>query len=189
MRGTQNLKSLAGKVDTSPYLEPTSDIVALMTIEHQTRMTNLTTRIGWDIRIAEQAGPLDEATRARIDAEIDEMVVYMLFADETRLHEPVEGISTFTKTFPRRGPRDKQGRSLRDFDLQTRMFKYPLSYMIYSAAFDNMPDYARQRIYQRLHDVLTGKDQSAVFARLSADDRRNVLEILRDTKPGLPADW
>jgi hypothetical protein len=186
-RGTENLKSLAGKVDTTPYLEPTSDIVALMTIEHQTRMTNLMTRIGWDIRMARQDGPMDAAASARIDAEIDEMVVYMLFADEAKLHEPVQGISTFTRTFPERGPRDKQGRSLREFDLQTRMFKYPLSYMIYSAAFDNMPDYARQRVYQRLYDVLTGKDQNAVFARLSAADRRNVLEILKDTKSGLPA--
>ncbi len=188
-RGTQNLKSLTGKVDTTPYLEPTSDIVALMTMEHQTRMTDLMTRTGWDIRVAGQNGPMDEAARNRINAEIDEMVVYMLFADEVKLQEPVEGVSTFTETFPQRGPRDKQGRSLRDFDLQTRMFKYPLSYMIYSAAFDSMPDYARERVYRRLYDVLTGKDESDVFARLSADDRQNVLDIVRDTKAGLPAYW
>jgi hypothetical protein len=179
---TQNVTSLAGMFDTSKYLAPTSDIVALMTLEHQTRMTNLIIRIGWDVRI----GKSDAAT---IDSEIDQLVKYMVFADETPLTEPVVGVSTFTKTFPQRGPRDKQGRSLRDFDLKTRMFRYPLSYMIYSAAFDGMPDIARERIYQRLYDVLSGKDQSKPFARLSAPDRRAALEILRETKPKLPAYW
>src|SRR6202000_1055655 len=105
------------------------------------------------------------------------------------LTEPVKGVSTFTRTFPERGPRDKKGRSLRDFDLQTRLFRYPLSYMIYSAAVDAMPNWARDRIYQRLYDVLSGKDTSPKFARLSADDRRNILEIVRDTKANLPDYW
>jgi hypothetical protein len=113
----------------------------------------------------------------------------MLFAKEQRIYEPIQGVSTFTATFPQRGPRDKKGRSLRDFDLQTRMFKYPLSYMIYSEPFDGMPDAVREKVYQRLYDVLSGKDQSKTFARLSADDRLAVLEILRDTKPNLPEYW
>jgi hypothetical protein len=61
--------------------------------------------------------------------------------------------------------------------------------MIYSAAFDAMPEYVRERVYQRLYDILTGKDQSSPYVRLSADERRSVLEILRDTKPNLPAYW
>jgi len=186
---SQNLTSLTGLFDTSRYLAPTSDIVALMTLEHQTRMTNLLIRVGWDARIAEHDGKNDAATRQQLDSEIEEMVGYMLFADEAPLHAPVTGVSTFTKTFAQRGPRDRQGRSLRDFDLRTRLFRYPLSYMIYSAAFDNLPDTVRQRVYQRLHDVLTGKDQSKPYARLSAEDRRAAFEILRETKPGLPASW
>jgi hypothetical protein len=188
-QGTQNLTSLAKKFDTSHYLAPTSDIVALMTLEHQTRISNLMTRIGWDTRIAEHEGKLDAAMRDRINGEIEDMVTYLLFADEKLLTEPVQGVSTFTKTFPERGPRDHQGRSLRDFDLQTRLFRYPLSYMVYSAAFDAMPEYVRERVYQRLYDVLTGKDHGAANAHLSADDRRNVLEILRETKPNLPPYW
>ncbi|HEX4595679.1 MAG TPA: hypothetical protein VH157_15445, partial [Bryobacteraceae bacterium] len=102
---------------------------------------------------------------------------------------PIEGVATFTKTFPERGPRDKKGRSLRDFDLQKRLFRYPLSYLIYSAQFDALPGDTRERIYQRLYDILTGKDQGQKFASISADDRRTILEILRDTKPTLPAYW
>src|SRR6185437_8325625 len=101
--------------------------------------------------------------------------------------EPIQGVSTFTKTFPERGPRDKKGRSLRDFDLKTRMFRYPLSYMIYSEMFDALPQPAKDRVYQRLYEVLSGKDSSQKFSRLSADDRTAIKEILIDTKPDLPA--
>src|SRR5580658_5524388 len=189
--GTQNVTSLAGFFDTSRYLAPTSDIVALMTLEHQTRMTNLMTRIGWDARIAlrEGQGKLDDAARNRINGEIEEMVGYMLFVDEEPLKEPVAGVSTFTKTFAARGPRDAKGRSLRDFDLQKRLFRYPLSYMIYSAAFDGMPEIVRERVYQRLYDILTSNDKSKTFAAISAADRQGVLDIVRATKPNLPKYW
>jgi hypothetical protein len=176
------------KFDTSKYLSPTSDVVALLTLEHQTRMTNLIVRIGWDTRIAMAEGKLEEA-RPKLDAAIDDMVGYMLFVDEAPMQGPIKGASTFSTTFPARGPRDKQGRSLRDFDLERRLFKYPLSYMIYTKAFDSMPDWDRDRIYQRLFNVLTGKDTDPKFAKLSPGDRRNVLEILRATKPNLPGYW
>jgi hypothetical protein len=190
IKGTQNLTSLEKRFDTSKYLAPTSDIVALMTLEHQTRMTNLMLRIGWDTRIALGEGKkLDDTARERLNGETEDLVTYMLFADETRLTEPIQGVSTFTKTFAERGPRDRQGRSLGEFDLGKRLFRYPLSYMIYSAAFDSMPDMVRERVFERLYEILTGKDQSQTYARLTSDDRRAILEILRDTKPNLPAYW
>lgn len=176
------------RFDTSAYLSPDSDVVALLTLEHQTRMTNLIIRVGWDTRIAMTDGKMEEA-RPKLDAAIEDMVGYMLFTDEAPITAPIKGVSTFSKTFPDRGPKDKQGRSLRDFDLQKRLFKYPLSYMIYTKAFDGMPDWARDRVYRRLYDVLTGKDTSPKFAKLSADDRQNVLEIVRATKHGLPDYW
>ncbi|MGP0071190.1 MAG: hypothetical protein ACLPWF_04565 [Bryobacteraceae bacterium] len=189
--GTQNVTSLEDRFNTSRYLAPTSDIVALMTLEHQTRMINLMTRIGWDARIAlrEGKGKLEDAARDRINTEIEEMVGYMLFVDEAQLKEPVKGVSTFTKTFAARGPRDPTGRSLRDFDLQKRLFRYPLSYMIYSAAFDAMPDVVRQHVYRRLYEILTGSDKTQTFAKISGADRQAVLEIVRATKPNLPKYW
>ena len=178
---TQNLTSLGEMLDTSRYLEPTSDVVALMTLEHQIRMTNLMIRIGWDARMGM---PADKLNR-----EIEEMLKYMLFADEEPLRAPVKGVSTFTETFPQRGPRDPQGRSLRDFDLKTRLFRYPLSYMIYSAAFDGMPEKVRDRVSLRLYEILTGKDTSKTFADLSPETRAAILEIVRATKPNLPDSW
>jgi hypothetical protein len=103
--------------------------------------------------------------------------------------EPVAGTSDFAKEFAARGPFDSKKRSLRDFDLQTRMFRYPLSYVIYSKLFDGLPTEAKERIYFRLWEVLTGKDQSKEFAHLSQVDRKAILEILSETKPGLPTYW
>jgi hypothetical protein len=126
------------------------------------------------------------AAYGKLNAALDDIVAYMLFADEIELRDQVQGVSEFTRTFAARGPRDQQGRSLRDFDLRTRLFRYPLSFMIYSELFDSMPAAARDGVYQRLCDVFTGRAESAQFSRLSAADRRAVLEILRATKPHLP---
>lgn len=185
-KGTQNLLSLAGRFDLSKYPVPTSDVVALMTLEHQTRLINLITSVGAQARSLIEKGKLDEAASRRLDQAVEEIVSSMLFAGEAPLHQPVKGVSSFTETFPRRGPRDKKGRSLRDFDLQKRMFRYPLSYMVYSPIFDNLPDSVRDRVYHRLYEVLTGKDNSQKYARIPSQDRANILEILRDTKPDLP---
>ena len=130
-----------------------------------------------------------ESTRHRIDSAVEELVQYMLFANEAKLDAPVQGTSGFTEAFQKSGLRDHKGRSLRDFDLRTRMFRYPLSYMIYTEAFDEMPEAARTRIYQRIHDVVSGKDTAARYANLNAADRQAILEILRDTKKTLPAYW
>ena len=189
MQGTQNLVSLARKFDTSGYLSPLSDIVALMTLEHQTRMVNLMIRVGWQYRILHAEPTPDEKMQAQYEADLESLITYMLFADEANMHDTVQGSSSFAKTFPERGPRDSKGRSLRDFDLEKRMFRYPLSYMIYSEAFDGLPEPVRARIYARIYDVLSGKDQSAKFAKLTEEDRSNVLEIVRETKQGLPEYW
>jgi hypothetical protein len=132
---------------------------------------------------------LSDVARHRIDSAVEQLVEYMLFVDETKLDGPIRGTSGFAEAFQKEGPRDRMGRSLRDFDLTRRMFRYPLSYMIYSEAFEGMPEAARVRIYRRLFDVLTGREKSLRYARLSTDDRRAILEILRDTKKDLPDYW
>jgi len=186
--GTQNLTSLESKFDFTKYLAPTSDIVALMTMEHQAHMTNLINAVSQQFRRASSNGTM-ETSRTSLNRAIDQMVDYMLFVDEAPLRDPVKGVSSFTTTFPERGPRDRKGRSLRDFDLQKRLFRYPLSYMIYSDGFDTMSAAAKTSVYQRLYDVLSGKDQNARFAHLSRTDRQVIFEILTDTKVDLPDYW
>jgi hypothetical protein len=151
------------RFDRRSHLAPSSDVVALMTLEHQTQMTNLLARLSWEARI----DPLDP----RLASRIEDVARYMLFLDEVRLREPIRGVSSFSSSFPLEGPRDRKGRSLRDFDLEKRLFRYPLSYMVYSRQFDALPETVRDRLDRRLNELLTG------------DEREATLEILRDTKP------
>jgi hypothetical protein len=185
----ESLTDLNQKFDTGGYLSPVSDVVALMTFEHQTQMTNLFTEVGWEARVAEHDAKTAEFARVNLDGRVEQVVDYMLFVNEALLKGSVKGVSDFARTFPRRGPHDRQGRSLRDFDLQTRLFRYPLSYMIYSKAFDALPAIVKDRIYRRLYDILTGSGGGGGLAELSQAERRAIVEILRDTKPNLPSYW
>jgi hypothetical protein len=196
-----NVTDLGSLVDTAPYLTRHSDIVALLVLEHQTGMHNLITRANFLTRMAlhEEAEinkalgrPADyhaESTARRIKNACEPLVQYMLFRGEAKLTERVQGTSGFAEEFARRGPRDPRGRSLRDFDLRHRLFAYPCSYLIYSAAFDGLPAPVKEYVYRRLWEVLSGKDTSDDFAYLGAADRRAILEILRATKSDLPQYW
>lgn len=193
-----NVTDLSGLLKTSAYLEPTSDLVALMVLEHQTQMHNFLTNANYEARHAAHydgimnaafkdrpADYVSETTTRRIASAGDKLLDYLLFKDEFQLTSPIKGVSAFTEDFAQRGPRDKQGRSLRDFDLETRLFKYPCSYLIYSEAFDHLPKPMKAYVTQKLLEVLTAKDTKDNYPHLSLEDRANILEILRDTKPDL----
>lgn len=178
-------------LDTAQYLSTHSDLVAQLVQAHQTQMHNLITLTNYRTRIAlhEGGGTIGAEARAAFEGPAEELVKYLLFADEAPLAGPVAGTSSFAREFSVRGPRDTRSRSLREFDLKTRLFKYPCSYLIYSESFDAIPEPARTYIYSRLLDVLSGRDTSPAFASLTPADRRAVFEIIRDTKAGLPPEW
>ncbi|HVJ30694.1 MAG TPA: hypothetical protein VNA66_10330 [Gammaproteobacteria bacterium] len=172
-----NRDTLDGLVDTKPYLTDKSDIVALLVLQHQADVQNLITRVSYDARTAaaKREDPLDDT--------VERLLQMMLFVDAVEYTEPISGDAKFAEQFASRAVRDSHGRSLRDFDLTRRLFRYPLSYVIYSPAFDALPSDVRGMFYARLHAVLTGADTSESFEHLSAADRTAILEILRDTKP------
>ena len=196
-----NVCDLSELLSTRAYLSEHSDIVALMVLEHQTDMHNLITNANYAARTAlyqsdsmnkileRPEGFISESTQRRIENAAEKLVRYMLFVDEVELTDPIEGTSGYASEFAALGPQDQQGRSLRDFDLQTRIFKYPCSYLIYSDAFDALPEETKTYVYRRLWEVLTGKETDEVFSRLTADDRKAILEILKDTKQDLPDYW
>jgi hypothetical protein len=174
----RHVKELDPGFDT---LTPHSDVVALMVFGHQMRMMNLLTRVGWEARFAEyEKKPMEEAA-------VRELVDYMLFVDEAPVGGKIEGGSGFAEKFTAAGPKDSHGRSLRQFDLERRMMRYPCSYMIDSAAFEGLPGVAKEAVYKRMWEILSGAEQNARYARLSPADRRAVVEILRATK-SLPWD-
>jgi hypothetical protein len=190
-----DLDTLEDRFDTSAYLSPYSDVVALMVLEHQSHLTNLLTRLGWETRAAAyeaQAGgsvrqePLPGRAPFSLDAAVTEIVDYLLFVGEAPLRGRVQGTSGFAEQFVQRGPFDGRGRSLRQLDLERRLMRYPCSYMIYSAVFEELPARPREAIYRRLWQILSGAERSEKYARLSDSDRVAVAQILRDTKKGLP---
>jgi hypothetical protein len=196
-----NITDLKGQIDTGMYLTPHSDLIALMVLEHQAEGHNRITAANYQTRLAHRdadiinemdnapKGRLTESTARRVDGAAEQLVKYLLFADEAPLTEPLKGTSGFADEFAKRGPFDKKGRSLRDFDLATRLFKYPCSYLVYTPAFDGLPATVKERFYQRLWDVLTAKEIGKEYAHLSASDRRAIKDILIETKPGLPDFW
>ncbi len=196
-----NVVDLADRFKTSMYLTPHSDIVALMVLEHQAGMLNRLARAGMETRMAlhyqremnkglgQPADEPAESAQSRIHSAGDAVVEYLLFGGEARLTDHIKGTSPFAADFAARGPRDSKGRSLRDFDLQTRLFRYPCSYLIYSRAFDSLPREVKEYIYQRLWEILNGRGTGKDDLKLSADDRTAIVEILRETKRDLPDDW
>ena len=166
--GTLNRRTLIDRVEAASYLRPTSDIAALMVFDHQGRAVNLLTSLGWEARVATAEGRLD-FSKGELRDLARETADYLAFVDEAPLPGPVRGVSEFTNTFSGAGPRDRQGRSLRELDLQTRLFKYRCSYMIYSPAFDALPREARAAVLARLRETITDRD---------------TIEILADTKAG-----
>lgn len=184
---TLHESSLQGKFDTKVYLSPHSDIAALLVFDHQMYMTNLITRVGWEVRCALYDKAATRALGELLRESANELVDYLLFIDEAPLPGPVHGTSGFAESFAARGPFDSHGRSLRQLDLRTRLLRYPCSYMIYSQAFDNLPVQAKSAIYQRMWQILSSAGKGNRYARLSPGDRQAIVEILRETKPGLPS--
>ena len=177
------LASLDANADMTGFPAHTSDIVALMVLDHQAHMMNLITRTGWEARLARNG---DAKQAARVDEAAVDLVDYLLFVYEAPLTSRVRGTSGFAEKFAALGPVDAKGRSLRQLDLDRRLLKYPCSYMIYSAAFDGMPATAKSAVYRRLWRVLSGQEKGEAYTHLAPADRRAIIEILRDTKKDLP---
>jgi hypothetical protein len=195
-RPSREITSVEGLFDADGYRALSSDIVAHLVLTHQAGMINLLTRAAWEARAADPSlhppftsSPAQEASIAAVMSGVaSEVVDYLLFVDEAKLTEPVRGGSGFAERFSSGGPRDRKGRSLYELDLRHRLMKYPCSYLIYSPAFDALPPSAKEPIYKRMWEVLSGREQDPRYrAALPLADRRAIVEILRDTKKDLPS--
>ena len=196
-----NVVDLEKWIDTDAYLGQHSDIVSLMVLEHQTKMHNLIARAQFEGRITvrdaevmnkmleRKASFQSDSTKRRFESSANRLVDHMLFTDELVLKDRIRGVSSFQTDFPLSGPRDLLGRSLRDFDLEKRLFKYPCSFLIYSESFDALPQPILDFVYQRLWKILSGKGDPKKYAHLSAEDRLAIQQILIETKPKLPDYW
>lgn len=196
-----NLAAIGDRFDDRGYLAAHSDLVALMVLAHQGNAHNVITRASFDARTAlhreatlnrelgEPEGHRWPSTNIVLDAAATALVECFLFCDEPRLEAPLAGTSGFTNEFAAAGPRDPLGRSLRDFDLQTRLFRHPCSFLIYSASFDALPEELRARFWTRLDAALADTGPQGRSRHLSAADRTAIRAILTATKAGAPETW
>jgi hypothetical protein len=170
--------------DRRGYLSAVSDLAALLIFDHQMHAMNLLTRLNWDWRVAVDEG------RARVDdaaiaARIDELADYFLFVDEATPVVEMTPRAGFADALLAVAPKDPRGRSLAELDLTTRMMRYPLSYMVYSEAFDGLAPDVKAAVYRRLLARLAGTDSGPRFAHLRTPEARAAVEILRATKTDL----
>lgn len=191
-----NLTDLSGFFDTRPYLTKGSDIVAQLVLQHQVRLHNLITKAHWGTRLAlsdekainQSLGRADsyrsDSTKSRIRSVCEPLVEALLFVEEPPLPSPIRGSSTFTRDFATGGPRDRHGRSLRQLDLRTRVFRYPCSFLIHSEAFRALPADAKDYIFRRLRGVVDGTVATKPYDRIPSADRKAIGEILTETVPG-----
>ncbi len=186
----QNLEALRiGNVDelsmffnSSAYLTAQSDIVALMVLEHQVEVQNAISRLRFETvgRLAEEGGDVDDA---RLAALIEPLIRPMLMLDETPLTGTISGGSGFRERFESLPPFDTAGRSLRQLDLETRLFRFPLSYLIYSEAFNALPDRVRGAIHERIEAILAATPADDGFTALTTSDRAAIAAVLAGTLP------
>jgi hypothetical protein len=196
-----NLLDLSDRIDIEAYPSPGSDIVALLVLEHQTHVHNLITAANYQARLAlelqrelnEMDGKpgdhLGDSTRQRFGYVAEPLLQALLLIEEATLESPIEGTSGFAREFQKKGPFDSRGRSLRELDLQSRLFKIPCSFLIHSEAFAGLPGPLRDHLLTRLWEILAAEDDSGEYSRLSSEDRKAIYEVLSDTLTDVPECW
>ncbi len=204
LRGKRlNIPDVKAYLDTSHWLTDKSDVVALLVLEHQTYVQNLITRVDFKVRTiisreGDASGAGESASQAprtwqdvsptdqkRLRQMMEPLVRALFFQGAAPYGSPIKGGSGFAERFAEAGPKDSKGRSLRELDLNTRLLRHPLSYEIYSAQFDALPQYALEYIYSRIAEILQGRDTTGISAAIPAGERELIRQILIQTKPAI----
>lgn len=179
--GVINLGNLDQFVDLAAYPRKTSDIVALLVLQHQVEVQNRLVRLNYESRKLLAAN--SKIAAAELQALIKPLLQVMFMADEPQLVDAVQGSSGYQQWFEKRGPAAKDGKSLRQFDLQTRTFRYRLSYLIYSDAVAALAAPVKQLLFSDITAVLAGDSTLLDGKTLPADERQAIRDILQATKP------
>jgi len=173
------------------YLTATSDILPQLLHEHQAGFVNRVVEASYRARTALHAskGELSPAQTVELDEQAAIVTRYLLFADEVPLPQGgLEGDSTYKADFLRTRRATRDGISLKDFDLQTRLFKHRCSYMIYSPVFTGLPGQMKERIYRRLAAALSVTKLDKEYAYLPRAEKEAIRRILSATLVDFPSD-
>jgi len=176
------------------YLAKTSDVIALMLLEHQVRAHTLIAHLSIQTQLAlyqqreidqllNRTEPVSESTRSRIKSATDQLLRYLFFTDEAEIPRIQIKDSVFARKFDQRGPQDEKGRSLYQLKMEHRMFEYPLSYLIYSRAIAELPVEAQDYLWSEVKRILESGAGEEEYENLSQQDKHNIAQILKATHP------
>lgn len=200
---TRNLATLEGVVDTRRYLLKTSDVLPMLMHDHQVHVHNVLSTANQDARIAlhrwpamreilnlPKDAPPQGSCLVVFDSQAEKILDALLCRDEAAW--PAEGFRSdgvFAAAYAKTRKPDARGRSLRDLDLKTRLFRYRCSPLIYSQSFATLPKELRENVLLRLSAGLRAYPPSPAFGHLAEDERVAIHEILTATLPDLPKGW
>ncbi len=187
--------------DEKPYLAGgSSDIVALMVLEHQISVQNVIAQANIVTRqtlhrhremrkaFGESVSqPLSETNQHVLEGQAEKVVAALLFKDEfTMTNDGVDGALDFQKAFQANSIKDSELRSLKDLRLLERLFKYRCSYAIYSDPFSHLPTEIKSLVLEQLNGILTDAPAWPEYSYLTSSERKRILNILEETLPGWP---
>lgn len=181
---TGNKASIAELTDLSSYLTPYSDIVALLVIEHQIEVQNQIARVNYYSKtlLADQSLDQTEVQRA-LQVLSDDLLASLFMVGQPGFSETVTGSSGFREYFEAQALIDEQSSLLRELNLETRLFEYPLSYLIYSDAIKNLPEPLLRLLKVGIDEVLTGESANDQFDHISPENRQIIAELIRENPP------
>jgi len=114
------------------------------------------------------------------DAE-QKLIDYLLFAHERPLTHTIQNQAQFAETFESLDRPGNSGETLRQLELDRRVFKYPLSFLIYTQPFHSLP----KAVHARLGNVIR--------ARLKLDEQsesdRQFRGVLEKTSTLMPDEF
>ncbi len=180
------------RFDYAKYLVLSSDILPHLVHEHQAGFVNRVLEASYRARLAAYAGQgkINPEHKAELEKQANIVTRYLLFADEVPLpNGGVEGDADYRRDFAVNRKLAKDGSSLKDFDLKTRLFKYRCSYMIYSPVFEGLPVAMKQLIYGRLKEALRVENPDKEYTYLPASEKQAIRYILGGTLKDLPDGW
>jgi hypothetical protein len=189
--------------DTSSYLRPRSDVVALLVFEHQLTVQNSLTRAGMMCRkmTTYQHGlqkafkepitdePAYDSVKSVFASSVQDIVDRLLFRNAAPVPEGVTGHEAFQKSFTHEAPRSAAGHALKDFQLRDRIFANRCSYLIYSESFLALPETLKTRVLDRLQAALRSRDPKDRYAYLENEEKDRIYQILIETHPDAKLRW
>ena len=195
----KTFKDLDMFFDPDKFLTDTSDIQALMAMEHQVKMHNIFTSTKFrSMHALHNEKVINEAlgetgrrdlTKRILSNAANEILEYMLFENELSIKGmEIRGKKEFNKAFSYTAPKTKDGKSLSELTFENSMVKYPCSWLIYSDSFKGLPVELKELVLQRLINILTGAEVPDKFIHLRKQ-RQEIHSILLETHPEYAAEF